>query len=68
MTRIEAQSDRDVSADTSRNVDSLESMARLLEQSEVAGLFDAVASARFGKMISAAALKPAKRPRRDRAA
>ena len=49
MTRIKEQSDRDVSADTSPNVDSLKNMARLLEQSEVAELFDAVARARFGQ-------------------
>ena len=68
MTRTKEQSDRDVSTGTSPHVDSLESVARLLEQSEVAELFDAVARARFGKMVSAAAFKPTKRPRRDRAA
>ena len=68
MARVQEQSDRNFSADTRGNANDVESLARLLEQSEVAELFDAIARARFGKMISTAVLKSAKRHRRDRAA
>ena len=61
MARVQEQSDRSFSADTRSNADDVENMARLLEQGEVAELFDSIARARFGKMISTAILNSAKR-------
>ena len=68
MSNAADKSDRNFSAETPSNTDDRESLARLLEQSEIAELFDAVARRRFGQMISAAVRKPAKRHRRDSAA
>jgi hypothetical protein len=67
MARDPKQSDHDVSADALSKDDG-QSLVPLLEQSEILELFDAVARRRFGQIISAARLKPAKRHRRDRAA
>jgi hypothetical protein len=67
MARDPKQSDRDVSADALSKDDG-QSLVPLLEQSEILELFDAVARRRFGQIISAARLKPAKRHRRYRAA
>jgi hypothetical protein len=58
------QSDCDFSADPGRNV--RESAARLMEQSEIAELFDNAARRRFGQWISASRLaltKPRRGPR-----
>jgi hypothetical protein len=68
MSSAADKSDRNYSADTPSTIDARESLARLLEQSEIAELFDTAARRRFGQMISAAVLKPAKRHRRRRAA
>jgi hypothetical protein len=67
MARVQEQSDRNFSADTPIHMED-GCLARLLEQGEIAELFDAAARRRFGQIISTAALKPAKRHRRDRAA
>ena len=61
MARAQQQSDRNFSADTQSNTDDAESLAGLMEQSEVAELFDEAARRRFGQWISNAALKSAKR-------
>jgi len=68
MSSTADKSVRNFSADTPAHTDDCESLARLLEQSEIAELFDAAARRRFGQMISAAVLKPVKRYKRDRAA
>ena len=68
MTRANQQSDRNFSADTPSNTgDGGESIVRLLEQSEIAELFDEAARRRFGQFISAAVLKAVNRLQRDRA-
>lgn len=67
MARDPKQSDRDVSADAPNSAGD-QSLAPVLEQSEILDLFDAVARRRFGQIISAARLKPVKRRRRDRSA
>ena len=61
MARAQQQSDRNFSADTQSNTDEAESLACLMEQSEIAELFDEAARRRFGQWISNAALKSAKR-------
>jgi len=61
MARAQQQSDRNFSADTQSNTDDAQSLARLMEQSEIAELFDKAARRRFGQWISDAALKSAKR-------
>jgi hypothetical protein len=61
MARAQQQSDRNFSADTQSNTDEAESLACLMEQSEIAELFDEAARSRFGQWISNAALKSAKR-------
>jgi hypothetical protein len=68
MTRTSDRSDRSFSADQPTGADDAESLARLMEQSEIAELFDVVARRRFGQMISAAVLEPVKRHRRNKAA
>jgi hypothetical protein len=67
MARDPKQSDCDVAAD-GPSINDNGRLARLMGQSEILELFDAVARRRFGQIISAARLKPAKRHRRDRAA
>ena len=61
MARAQQQSDRNFSADTQSNTDDAQSLARLMEQSEIAELFDEAARRRFGQWISNAVLKAAKR-------
>ena len=61
MARAQQQSDRNFSADTQRNTDNAESLARLMEQSEIVELFDEAVRRRFGQWISDAVLKSAKR-------
>ena len=60
------KSDWNFSADTPNTED--KGLARLLEQSEILEAFDDAIRLRFGRIISAAVLKPTKRHRRDRAA
>ena len=61
MTRVQAQSDRNFSADAPSNADDVESLRRLLAQNEIVELFDSTARRRFGELISSAILKSASR-------
>ena len=78
MARAEQQSDRNFSADSKSNTDDAESLAGLMEQSEVVELFDEAASAvsasgsatRFSNrqsVIDANSGRPHWRPRHVRA-
>jgi hypothetical protein len=62
------KSDRNVSATPTSEAADAESLARLLDQNEILEAFDEAIRRRFGQMISAAVLKPAKRHRRNKAA
>jgi hypothetical protein len=59
MTRSPSKSDRNFSADPPAG--DAGSLADLLDQSEILEAFDETIRLRFGRMISAAAAKPAKR-------
>ena len=63
MSRALSESDRDVSADppTGDDAGSLTGLRDLLGQSEILEVFDETIRRRFGQMISAAAVKSAKR-------
>ena len=62
MTRIvDTHPAATVPAGPSVHADDAESLSRLLVQGDIAEAFDEIARRRFGQMISAAALKPAKR-------
>lgn len=63
MARIPNDSDRDVSADPPAKAADTESLARLLDQSEVMEVFDAPVRLRFGQLISNIALRSAKHRR-----
>jgi hypothetical protein len=63
MAGVHQQSDRNFSADPPGEGSDAESLARLLDQSEILEIFDAAIRLRFGKMISDAVLKGHKRRR-----
>jgi len=65
MTRAQ-ESDRDFSADAPMTDG--ENLAGLLDQSEVLDAFDETIRLRFGQMISAAAVRTAKRRGRNQSA
>jgi hypothetical protein len=61
MTCNPRQSERDVTGDTASDMDDRQSVARLMQQSDVPELFDEAAKRRFGQWISGARTKPRKR-------
>jgi hypothetical protein len=64
MTRVQhQQSDRNLEPEPTGRANDAESLAHLLDQGEIAELFDHAARVRFGVFISAAVLKPTKRRR-----
>jgi hypothetical protein len=61
MARVQDQSDRNFSARTPDGAGDPESLAHLLDQSEIIPLFDETIRLRFGKLITAAVLKSKRR-------
>jgi hypothetical protein len=61
MTRSLSTGGRDLPADPPTGTGDAESLVRLLNQCEILEVFDEAIRLRFGQMISAAALKSAKR-------
>jgi len=66
MSRAKGKSDRDLKAAPPAPADDAEIPARLLDQSEILETFDEAIRHRFGKLISAAAVKSPKRAKRRR--
>jgi hypothetical protein len=61
MARVQDQCDRNFSADSPAGAGNSESLAHLLDQSEIIPLFDEIIRLRFGKLITAAVFKSSRR-------